>query len=63
MTTYLCPNCKSQMFEIVNTSIPPIIFYYCFSCGYKSKSVNEICEVKELPEWLRNELDDIKGEN
>ena len=63
MTTYLCPNCKSSMFELVNTSIPPIVFYQCFNCGYKSKSVNEIWETKELPEWLRNELDDVKGEN
>jgi len=63
MTTYLCPNCKSPMFEIVKTSIPPIVCYQCFSCGYKSKSVDENCEVGELPEWLRNELDDVKGED
>jgi len=38
---YLCPKCGSFMQTIVTASIPAMVRYACFNCGYKSKSEKE----------------------
>ena len=55
MTTYLCPDCGSPMVCMSTASIPPIITYECFGCGYRSKPVKEMQSNVTLPPWLRRE--------
>ena len=48
----LCPKCKSLMQCLSTASIPPIVRFECFNCGYVSKPVKEIEYAMELPiEW------------
>lgn len=58
MRNYLCPRCGNLMGCISTASIPPIISYECFSCGYKSKPVKETPDYVTLPQWLRQEEDE-----
>lgn len=59
---YLCPKCGNFMQTISTASIPAIISYSCFNCGYKSKSEKEqplyITLPKEL--WSEEENDEIQ---
>ena len=63
--TYLCPKCRGIMCTISTASIPPIISYVCFSCGYKSKPEETLVheEYATLPPWLWQDEDqkEIKG--
>ena len=53
---YLCPKCKSLMQCLSTASIPPIIRYVCFNCGYESKTIKEKDYAMELPvEWQSKE--------
>ena len=61
MKTYACPKCGSQMIAMMTASIPPIYSYWCNMCGYKSKSVKEMCDMEVLPEWLQQPQDGEEG--
>jgi len=50
--TYLCPRCGGTMVCISTASIPPIVSYVCYECGYESKKVSKNIEQKILPEYL-----------
>ena len=52
---YLCPKCKSIMQCFSTASIPPIIRYECFECGYMSKPIKEKDYVMMLPVDWRSE--------
>ena len=53
---YRCPNCGNLMQCISTTSIPPIITYRCFSCGYTSKPIKEEWpDATVLPEQYRSD--------
>lgn len=54
---YTCPKCGNKMHCIALASIPPIVYYKCFSCGYKSKELQEMSWDEPLPEVLRSEND------
>lgn len=43
------------MICVSTASIPPIISYQCYGCGYLSKPVKETELIKILPEYLRQE--------
>ena len=43
------------MMCVSTASIPPIISYQCYGCGYLSKPVRETELIKILPEHLRQE--------
>lgn len=49
----LCPKCNSIMICVSTASIPPIITYQCYSCGYTSKPIKEEYNCKILPIELR----------
>lgn len=55
MFNYICPKCNSIMNCISTASIPPIITYQCFSCGYTSKPIKEEWHCEVLPIELRSE--------
>lgn len=55
MFNYKCPKCKSIMICVSTASIPPIITYQCYSCGYTSKPIKEEYNCKILPIELRDE--------
>ena len=50
--TYLCPKCKNIMLCESTASIPPIISYVCYNCGYRSKPEKAIPNYVTLPPWL-----------
>ena len=50
---YVCPRCGADMFCVSTASIPAIISYHCYSCGYLSKPVRENDDRVILPEHLR----------
>lgn len=58
---YLCPKCKSLMQCFSTASVPPIVRYECFNCGYSSKPIKEKEYAMELPEEWRSE--DTEGED
>ena len=43
------------MICVSTASIPPIISYQCYGCGYLSKPVRETGLIEILPEHLRQE--------
>lgn len=49
---YLCPKCGSFMQTVGLDVLPPVIWYECFSCGYKSKSNQESPAYMTLPKEL-----------
>lgn len=53
---YLCPNCGSFMQRVTMTRNPPITYYKCFGCGYKSKEIEQSFYT-ELPKELWSEED------
>lgn len=53
--SYTCPKCGRTMFSISTASIPPIISYVCYACGYKSKPVFEKLDCADLPKELWSE--------
>ncbi len=61
---YLCPKCGNFMQIISTASIPAIITYRCFYCGYTSKPKQEDPLYVTLPKELwsdedtENECDD-----
>lgn len=55
--TYLCPKCNEPMYTISTASIPPIITYKCFACGYISKPEKGIMDCVTLPPWLWQDED------
>ena len=46
---YRCPRCGATMVCVSTASIPPIISYQCYGCGYFSKPIREteLTEVRE----------------
>lgn len=54
---YTCPKCGDKMHCIALALNPPIVYYKCFSCGYKSKELQEMSWDEPLPEVLRSEND------
>lgn len=52
---YKCPRCGATMICVSTASIPPIISYQCYGCGYLSKPVREMELTQILPEHLRQE--------
>ena len=50
---YRCPRCGATMVCVSTASIPPIITYQCYGCGYLSKPVRETELLEILPEHLR----------
>lgn len=60
--TYLCPKCGQPMVCVSTASIPPIVSYQCFGCGYSSKPKKHTEYYAPLPVWLRsdekNEVDE-----
>lgn len=62
---YRCPKCGTNMLCVSTDSLPPIIAYQCYGCGYLSKPVREAEIVEILPEHLRQPQFsdiDIRGE-
>lgn len=59
---YRCPKCNSKMYCISTASIPPIITYQCYCCGYTSKPIKEEYDCEILPIELRSE-EEIPDEN
>ena len=57
MFNYKCPKCNSLMIGCSTASIPPIITYQCYSCGYTSKPIKEEYYCKILPVELQKESD------
>ena len=57
MINYKCPKCNSIMICVSTASIPPIITYQCYSCGYTSKPIKEEYNCEILPIELQGELD------
>lgn len=55
MVSYTCPRCGNQMFAYSTSSIPPIISYNCYVCGYVSKPLQESHIVVELPSNLQQD--------
>ena len=51
--SYKCPRCGATMVCVSTASIPPIISYQCYGCGYLSKPVKETELIELLPEHLR----------
>lgn len=49
---YLCPKCGHVMECISTVSIPAIIHYKCFNCGYASKCEREQSLCMTLPKEL-----------
>lgn len=52
---YRCPRCGATMICVSTASIPPIISYQCYGCGYFSKPVREMELTQILPEHLQQE--------
>ena len=50
---YKCPRCGATMVCMSTDSIPQIISYQCYGCGYLSKPVRETELLEILPEHLR----------
>lgn len=61
--SYTCPKCGMPMQCISTASIPPIIRYECFGCGYASKPVRETPYYAELPKELWQEGNDDEEDN
>ena len=57
---YLCPKCGSFMQTVGLAVLPPVIWYECFSCGYKSKSNHESPAYMTLPKEMWS--DEIIGD-
>lgn len=57
---YLCPKCGNFMQTISTASIPAIITYHCFCCGYTSKPERESPLYMTLPKelWSDEEKED-----
>jgi Probable metal-binding protein (DUF2387). len=56
--SYLCPNCNQIMQSIFLASYPPIPYYECLHCGYRSKRERQESEQAEpLPQHLRTDLE------
>lgn len=53
-----CPECGWPMVCVSTASIPPTLFYECFSCGYKSKLVREPIVQIPLPMEYRRDAKD-----
>ena len=51
--SYRCPRCGATMVRVSTVSIPSIISYQCYGCGYLSKPVRETELLEILPEHLR----------
>ena len=60
---YLCPKCNGIMMAISTTSIPPIKYYQCRSCGYKSKFDNTLYYLEPLPQELQWEDEESENES
>lgn len=58
---YLCPKCGCFMNCISTASIPAIMYYKCFSCGYESKHEKEHPLYMTLPKELWSESEDENG--
>ena len=54
---YLCPKCGSFMQIVGLAVLPPVHWYECFGCGYKSKSSREQPAYITLPEELWSDED------
>ena len=59
---YLCPKCKSMMQCLSTASIPPMVRYECFNCGYVSKLIKEKDYAMKLPVewWSEDEENEIQ---
>ena len=55
MLNYKCPKCNSVMICCSTASIPAILSYQCYSCGYTSKPIKEGYNCKILPVELRGD--------
>ena len=60
---YLCPKCGNFMQTVSTASIPAIVYYQCFHCGYKSKSEKEQLLYMTLPEELWSDEEEKDGFN
>jgi len=58
MIFYKCPKCGNQMNTISTASIPPLTYYMCLLCGYRSKTQKEASEVIDLPKELWEDEDE-----
>ena len=54
---YLCPKCGNIMQVISTASIPAIVRYVCFNCGYESKPEKEQSLYMTLPKELWSDED------
>lgn len=54
---YLCPKCGNFMQIISTASIPAIVRYVCFNCGYESKPEKEQPLYTTLPKELWSDGD------
>ena len=54
---YLCPKCGNFMQSVGLAVLPPVSWYECFSCGYKSKSTKEQPAYMTLPKELWSDGD------
>ena len=58
---YLCPKCKNIMTCVSTASLPAIHYYWCYSCGYKSKTEKDNPDIVVLPRRLWTD-DEGRGE-
>lgn len=54
---YKCPKCGTEMYLLELTSYPPKQYYYCMSCGYRSRQINDSTKDPVLPKELWVEED------
>lgn len=59
---YLCPKCGSFMQTVATASIPAIVSYQCFACGYTSKSSKELPLYITLPKELWSDEEEKDGD-
>ena len=57
---YLCPKCGNFMQTISTVSIPAMVYYQCFNCGYKSKLEKEQPLYMILPKEFWSDDDKIE---
>lgn len=54
MITYLCPKCKHELHAMCIATLPPIHYYECYWCGYRSKEIYEDEQRVVLPVEYQN---------